>query len=234
VDIAGFSRSLVNDVSTGFKKWIKGRTTLDLPGKPCITHVQGIVIFMGFVVLLAVMFSYQASAIQVGPGAASYGGTTGGKPPDYSKWQNLTGTHQDSGYVNANGNAGTKAQEITDRNIASVEFKLTWTDEPGQTHLGRTYTNQPDELGVTVVTPWGQSQSLSAKNPVGGQGVVMVSFDIAQKKYDGTNGTGQWNYTIFAKACGPQTPPRIGLSYTDAGNAYSLDITWHYFTKPKK
>lgn len=225
------------DVSAGFKKWIKGRTTLDLPGKPCITHVQGIVIFMGFVMLLAVMFSYQASAIKVGAAPSSYGGGGGGgggKGPDYSKWTNQTGTGQDSGYVNANSDAGTKAQEISDKNLASVEFKLTWTDEPGQKHLGRTYTNQPDELGVTVVTPWGQSQSLSAKNPVGGQGVVTVSFDIAQKKYDGTNGTGEWNYTVFAKACGAQTPPRIGLSYTDAGNAYSLDITWHYFTKPKK
>ena len=233
MDIKGFSRSLATDVSAGFRKWITGRTTLDLPGKPCVTHVQGIAIFIGFVLLLAVMFSYQASAIKVGAGPSNYGGGggNGGKPLDYSKWQAQNGTGQDAGNVNANSDAGTKAQQINDRNLVKVGFKLTWTDEPNR---DRRHTNQPDELGVNVVAPWGEKQSLSAKNPVGGQGVVTVTFDVTQKKYDGTNGTGDWNYTVFAKACGAQTPPRAGLAFTDAGNAYTLDISWNFYTKPSK
>src|SRR5512136_1483835 len=101
LDVTGFGKSVSRDVQSGLKKWITGRTTLDfMPSKPTVTHVQGLAIFLGFMVILGVMFSCQAGAIKVGAQNASgpSGGGTG-KPVTYgSEWTASTGSGQASGY----------------------------------------------------------------------------------------------------------------------------------------
>jgi hypothetical protein len=126
--------------------------------------------------------------------------------------------------------AGTLPFQITDRNLAEVTFVLKWTDEPDHDRL---HENQPDELGIDVLAPWGVNQTQSAKNPQGAEGSVTVTFAVSQFKLDGDNGTGDWNYTVFAKTCGEHTPKYVGiLMWLDNGNAFSLEISYKYYTKP--
>jgi hypothetical protein len=235
LDVRGFGKSVSRDVQSGLKKWITGRTTLDfMPSKPTVTHVQGLAIFLGFMVILGVMFSYQAGAIKVGAqNASGPSGGGGGKPVTYgSEWTASTGSGQASGNVAENSDIGTQKQQITELNLAEMSFTLTWTDEPDHDRL---HPNQPDELGIEVVSPSGENQSLSAKNPMGGQGKVVVNFTIQQTRFNGDIGTGDWNYTVFAKECGNNTPKYVGLlQWLDNGNAYTLEISWKYFEKTGK
>jgi len=234
LDYAGFARSVFRDVRTELRKWMKGRSTLDfLPNKPQVSHVQGLVVFAVFMLLIAGMFSYQAGSIKVGAQPVS-GESAGGKPVSYGAgWEEKTGAAGPiTGNVAENSDAGTQKQNIVDKNFVQMTFTLKWTDEPDHDRL---HQNQPDELGVEVVAPWGENRSLSAKNPIGGEGVVTVTFDVEQRKYDGINGTGDWNYTVFAMVCGDNTPKRVGLlMWLDNGNAYTLDIGWKYYVKAGK
>jgi len=224
LDWGGFVSSVVRDVRTELVKWFKSKK-----------NQQGLAVFMGFIVVMGVMFSYQAGSIKVGaqPVSDGGGGGGGGKPVVYgSGWQEAAGTAQLTGNVAEQSNIGTQKQQISDLNMAQMTFTLTWTDEPDHDRL---HPNQPDELGVNVVAPWGENQSLSGKNPMGGEGKVVVNFTIAQKKFNGDIGTGDWNYTVFAKDCGNNTPKYIGaLQWLDNGNAFTLEISWKYFEKVKK
>jgi hypothetical protein len=234
VDLVGFVRSVMRDLVAETKKWAKGSTTVEFGSlKRCVTHVQGLVIFFVFIVIMAGMFSYQAGAIRVGAIPEQNNGGGGGKPYTYNEgWTAETGSTQATGTA-TEAQPGEQAQlTATDKNLAQFQFVLKWTDEPNHDRL---HVNTPDELGVNVVAPWGENKSLSAKNPQGGEGVVTVTFDIVQKKANGDNGTGDWSYTVFCKDAGDQMPKRVGiLKWIDSGNAYTLDITWKYYTKPGK
>jgi hypothetical protein len=234
VDLVGFAKSVAKDLIAETRKWFKGSTTLEFGSvKRCVTHVQGLVIFMVFIVVMGGMFSYQAGAIKVGPvPMQENGGGGGGKPVSYEGWTAQSGASQATGTA-TEGEPGTPDRlTLEEKNLASIEFVLTWTDEPNS---DRRHHNTPDELGVNVAAPWGENRSLSAKNPEGGEGSVALSFDIVQTKFNGVNGTGDWTFTVFCKDAGDHMPNRIGiLKVLDTGNAYTLDINWKYYTKPGK
>jgi len=222
LDWGGFVKSVVRDVRTELGKWFKSKK-----------NQQGMAVFLGFIVVLGVMFSYQAGSIKAGAQSASNTSGGGGKPYVYGTgWQQATGNAQLTGNVAENSDIGSQKQQITDLNLAEMTFTLTWTDEPDHDRL---HPNQPDELGVKVAAPWGENQSLSAKNPMGGEGKVVVNFTVQQKRSNGDIGTGDWNYTVFAKDCGNNTPKYIGaLQWLDNGNAFSLAISWKYYEKAGK
>jgi hypothetical protein len=221
LDYLGFVKSVVRDVRTELTKWFKSKK-----------NQQGIAVFMGFIVVMGVMFSYQAGSIKVGAAAAAASSGGGGKAVKYGAgWEAMTGSGQASGNVAENSNAGEMKQEITELNLVGMTFTLKWTDEPDHDRL---HENTPDELGIEVVSPGGENKSLSGKNPMGGEGVVTVNFTVEQKKFNGDVGTGDWNYTVFAKDCGNNTPKRVGLlQWLDNGNAYTLEIGWTYYMKTK-
>lgn len=228
-------RSVARDVLDGLRKWRKGRATLDfLPGKPSISHVQGVAVFLVFIVVLGGMFSYQASSIALGqiPGG---GGGGGGRPPSYEGWERQSGGASFSGYVDENSRTSPETLQITERNLAEVRFTLSWRDEPDQYPL---HTNKPDELGIAASAPWGENRSASAQNVYdasGGAGAVSVSFTIVQTRLNGDNGTGDWSFSVFAKDCGNHTPRRIGLlQWLDNGNDYELVVEWFFYVKPAR
>ncbi|MBM4250190.1 MAG: hypothetical protein FJ149_12370 [Euryarchaeota archaeon] len=230
--LVDFIKSVARDLSAELRKWLKGSTTLEFGGwKRCVTHVQGVVVFMVFIVIMGAMFWNQASAIKVGS-AAGQGDGGGGKPVSYDGWTAQSGSGGASGTATEAQPGTPDSLAIEDKNLVSVQFVLKWTDEPDNDRL---HQNQPDELGVSVVSPWGANQTASAKNPQGAEGSVTVSFDVVQTKYDGTNGTGEWEFTVFCKDAGDHMPKRIGvLKWIDSGNAYTLEITWKFFTRPGK
>ncbi|MEM4729887.1 MAG: hypothetical protein QXH42_09055 [Thermoplasmata archaeon] len=228
--------SAARDVYVELRKWLKGSKRLDvLPGKPTITHVQGVAVFVVFIVALAGMFSYQASSIALGQIPVQGGGGGGGRPVSYEGWELQKGTASSSGNVEENSQTAPETLQITERNLAEVKFTLTWRDEPDQYPL---HTNKPDELGIKVTTPWGENRSASGKNaydPAGGTGTVTLDFTVTQYKLNGDNGTGDWQFAIFAKDCGNHTPRRIGLlQWLDNGNSYELSIEWSFYVKPAK
>ncbi len=237
MDLVGFAKSVARDLVTETKKWAKGSTTLELGSvKRCVTHVQGVVIFMVFIVIMAGMFSYQAGAIKVGPaGETNTGGGGGGKPVSYDGWTAQAGAMQETGTA-TEGETGAGMQlAIDDKNIVSVVLTLKWKDEPDQYPR---HENQPDTLGIDATAPWGGNKTASGSNVYsssGGEGAVTVSFDVVQTKFNGDNGTGSWQFTVFCTDAGDHMPRNAGLiKWIDSGNAYTLDINWKFYTKPSK
>jgi len=237
VDYAGFAKSVFRDVRTELGKWMKGRSTLDfLPSKPSVTHVQGLVVFVVFMLLIGGMFYYQAGSIKVGAQTV-LGETPGGKPVSYGAgWEQKTGTLAADGTVQENSDAPEETMQITDKNVVGVKVTISWSDEPDMQKYGRTYINQPDELGIRAVSPWNESMEGSALNvyaSTGGKGEVSLSFNVTQTKYNGVNGTGDWKLTAFAKACGDNFPRFGVVGFTDTGNAYTVSLEWTYYVKAK-
>ena len=237
MDLVGFTKSVTSDLVTELRKWVKGSTTLEFGGwKRCVTHVQGVVIFMVFIIIMGGMFSYQAGAIKVGPaGEVSAGGGGGGKPVSFDGWTAQAGASQETGTA-TEGVAGDGMQlPIDDKNIVSVVFTLKWKDEPDQYPR---HTNTPDTLGIDATAPWGENKTASGKNVYsasGGEGSVTVTFDVVQKKFNGDNGTGTWQFSVFCTDAGDHMPKNVGLlKWIDSGNAYTLDINWKFYTKPGK
>ncbi len=227
-------KSVAKDIWAELVKWLKGSTKLDyIPGKPTLTHIQGFVIFLVFIVALAAIFSYQASSIALGQVSPPAGG--GGGPVSYEGWELQKGTASASGAVEENSRSAPETIQLTERNLVEVKFTLTWTDEPDQYPL---HTNKPDELGVEVSTPWGETRSASGQNtydPNGGSGTVTLALGVTQTRLNGDNGTGDWSYSVFAKDCGNHTPRRIGLlQWLDNGNSYQLSIEWSFYARPAK
>ena len=235
-DIVAFTKSVTSDLVTELRKWARGSTTLEFGRtKRCVTHIQGVGIFMVFIIIMAGMFSYQAGAIRVGAAAASNGGGGGGKPVSFDGWTAQSGASQETGTA-TEGQPGDEMQlSVEDKNLVSMVFTLKWTDEPDQYPR---HQNQPDTLGVDAATPWGANQTASGQNVYsasGGSGSVTVAFDLVQTKFNGDNGTGVWKFSVFCTVAGDHMPKNVGLlKWNDLGNAYTLDITWKYFTKPAK
>jgi len=237
LDLVAFAKGVMADVTTEFKKWLTGKTTLDsFPGKPCVPHVAGIAIFVVFIFIMGGMFSVQASGIKVGAVPASDNGGGGGghgKPVVYgSGWDAKNGSAEASGDVSENSKGAVLPVQVSDKNLVEFTATITWTDEPDQYPR---HQNQPDELGVEVVAPWGENKSASAKNVYsssGGSGSASVTFQVTQYKFNGINGTGTWNVTPFAKDCGDHMPKNVGLiKWLDNGNAYSMTVGWKYYAK---
>jgi hypothetical protein len=228
---------VAKDLIAETRKWFKGTTTLEFGAfKRCVTHVQGLVIFMVFIVIMAGMFSYQAGAIKVGPVAEqNNGGGGGGKPVSYDGWTAQTGASQETGTATEAQPGDAMQLSIEEKNLATVTFTLKWKDEPDQYPR---HQNQPDTLGVDATTPWGANKTASGKNVYsasGGEGSVSLSFDLVQTKYNGENGSGVWQFTVFCTDAGDHMPKNVGLiKWIDSGNAYTLDITWKYYSKPGK
>jgi len=237
VDPVGFAKSVTSDVMTELRKWSRGSTILEFGGwKPCVTHIQGVGIFMVLIIIMGVMFSYQAGAIKVGAAAGQdTGGGGSGKPVNYDGWTAQAGATQETGTATEAQPGDLMQLSIEDKNLVSVVFTLKWTDEPDSYPR---HQNQPDTLGVDATAPWGQNQTASGKNVYsasGGAGSVTVTFDVVQTKFNGVNGTGVWTFAVFCTEAGDHMPKNVGLlKWNDLGNAYTLDINWKYYTKPGK
>jgi dipeptide/tripeptide permease len=137
--------------------------------------------------------------------------------------------------VAGHSNANTRTEEpveIKDPNLVNVTFTLKWTDEPDQKHLGRTYTNQPDQFGLAVGSSNGTAVSSQIVSNVQGQeGVVSVSLELEPRKPGSDAGEGTFNVSVICGNCGPFTNRFSFVSYTDTGNDWTLEVNYQYYAK---
>jgi POT family proton-dependent oligopeptide transporter len=122
---------------------------------------------------------------------------------------------------------------ITDINIFNVTVTLTWTDEappaPGM-------TNSPDEFGIKVIAPDGQTEQQGpVPNQVGSQGRVSVTLNWDPTNITGVVATGDYKITVHMGNAGASTlkrGPKI-IQFTDAGNDWSLEFKYKYLVEEK-
>ncbi|MCK5559443.1 MAG: MFS transporter, partial [Thermoplasmata archaeon] len=124
---------------------------------------------------------------------------------------------------------------ISERNVNSVSFTLTWTDE-GDSDFR--HENQPDEFTLSVKPANGTTQtSPPTPNPQGGTGAITVEFDFFEnQRQEYYNGTGEYQVSIQLGTCGDQELlwPSPGFrDQLDTSNAWELDIKYSYFEKPE-
>jgi len=119
-------------------------------------------------------------------------------------------------------------------NLVSFSVTLTWQDEPAN-RPG--LTNQPDELGLTVASPAGESRS-DKKSASQGSVKLDFAFPVTDKTAASKTskaGQGPWTINVEIGICGDQTPliPGPFRTVADTGNAYTLEITYTYYEKMK-
>jgi len=123
---------------------------------------------------------------------------------------------------------------ITDLNICSISFRLTWTDEEDVGWIGPSpnHENHPDEFTLSAVGPDGSVKgSGSASNQHGMDGLLELTLTVPTPIVDSLNGTGDWDITITVNA-GDHEPARIGLfKFLDNGNDFTLEIFHEYYSK---
>jgi len=198
------------------------------------TGVIGTVILF---VLLVGVFSYSASSLEdsvlsmdeILQRLKSGGTIKGGDDPfPADSYENASAeqTVSDSSSENSD---KTEAFTLSQENIFKITFTLTWTDEAD---ASARHTNSPDEFGLAVAGPNGQSDEASMQSNTGGnEGRVELSFDVTHEKADDGNGTGDWEYTIKCGDCGNQEPiiSFLGLrERSDTGNSWTLKISYEF------
>jgi hypothetical protein len=156
------------------------------------------------------------------------GGPGGGPPPNTNVLVYNHGQQTFTGSGNANTDT-TYNFTVNQTHVLNVTVGLTWTDEASS---GRRYTNTPDTLGLEVHSPDGTAKQDSGANPQGGAGSLTLKY-----QYNETDkkdpGSGSWDILVSVGPCGPQVPmvDFTGLrEIADAGNAYTLTISYDYIT----
>jgi hypothetical protein len=125
------------------------------------------------------------------------------------------------------------------QNVKSVKFVLAWTDEPDGTGCpppAARWVNQPDNFGLKVSGPDGESKNVEPIPNVHGQpGSVEITIEVNHTEPNDGKGVGRWNYTIVCGDCGNEVKRRPGvLGYNDNGNDWTIAITYTFYEETKK
>ncbi len=189
-------------------------------------------------ILLVAVFSYSASSLSdkvltmdeiqariAGGGTAATGPDVPFPPEKYALSSPQTSTI--TGH-SAENTEKPETASITQQNLANITFTLTWTDEPDRTIL----VNRPDNFGLSVTGPNGQSDTTSMmSNTHGEEGMVEITIAVNHTKADDGWGVGDWEYTVSCGDCGDYYRPRLGVLglIGDNGNDWELTITYNYY-----
>ena len=162
---------------------------------------------------------------------------------DIKTYEKIDGiTHTFNGHVSENGvflEEYTLTRPEDGSLISSISFKLTWTDEDDIRRIIRTFENEGDELGISVLLPsndeTGQveisNSSVVVRNTHGSPGEVTLQVDIVHDEISSINGTGVWEISIICGDCGDLRAPTPALTmYEDTGNTFSMTIEVSYLS----
>jgi MFS family permease len=158
-------------------------------------------------------------------------GGSGPKLNDWSKWTVTDGGPLTSSGQLQEGGSTVETISVSETNVLSIKFTLTWTDEPDQQYGPRTYYNEPDTFSIQAQAPDGtESRSESGANPQGGTGEIAVTINYNPDKDPYMNGTGSYNVTIDLIECGDffSNGP---IGFTDTENSYDLAVEYEYYFK---
>jgi hypothetical protein len=193
-------------------------------------NLYSLIAFTLIMILLAANFSYWAGAIEVSdePGG---GGGGGPKLTDWSTWTVTDGGQITSSGMLQEGGSTVETIQVSESNVLSTTFILTWTDEPDIQYGPRTYVNEPDTFSIQAQAPDGtESKKESGANPQGGSGELKVTIKFSPDKDPYINGTGSYNVTIELIECGDffSNGP---IGFTDTENSWELSVEYEYYDK---
>jgi len=124
---------------------------------------------------------------------------------------------------------------IDDENIIWVNVTLTWTDEPDETFLLRTFENQPDQFELSYTPCNSTQESRQAMNPRNGEGSITINFRYSLLP-DNTNGTGSHLFRVSLLdvgdyRAGMEPPVSLPGRPHDISNSYNLQIRYEHLVK---
>ncbi len=123
--------------------------------------------------------------------------------------------------------------------IFEITFELTWKDEndesPGEAGV-ITYTNEPDQFALEVISPWWEESNISEfeENEHGKKG--MVSVKISNPGEPTSFIPKDWEIVVLCGVCGEQVgsgPFGLieGEIVPDGGNSWDLVVEYKYWAK---
>lgn len=239
MDTVSAGKALARDLIAGTKKWALGTKKVALG--PASIQAKVWVWFTAFMLitltLLGGVFASQAQMkkanyADIAGGGQPSGGGGGDWHNRYKAYHEMTGNATGGSATTSERESTTLKANLNQTDLIRVQFTLTWTDEPDQSR----HQNQPDTFILGVVSPWGGNSTNKGSNPRGGEGKVVVTFEVTQpdRKPPNTNGTGAWNVTVTLDSAGDQTPnigPGILRTNADNSNAWELDVGYTYYMK---
>jgi len=110
--------------------------------------------------------------------------------------------------------------------VTWIEVTLTWTDESDYTLR----TNEPDGFTLTV-TAGEETMSDSGENPRGGEGELVVAFNMDNEDPPYIE---DYEIEVVLHYCGDQEGPAgLGgpLTVPDDGNEYTLELVYSYYAE---
>jgi dipeptide/tripeptide permease len=144
-------------------------------------------------------------------------------PTDWTKYDRTTVTIDGNGYLAENEEEVIMAP-VSDRNIFSVTFTLTWLDESSDAR----HNNEPDGFSISVQPPNGTVEEDISET---GSASVMFEFEPVNDPY--WNGTGIYDVTIRCEYAGdqePLVPDPLGIrTIADNGNDWTLAVEYKYY-----
>jgi len=119
---------------------------------------------------------------------------------------------------------------IPEPNIISINFSLTWVDEPVYQKDGpRNYSNEPDEFSLNIKPPAGDEIT----TPLSTTGEINVTITFEYDKYPDYDNSYNYVVTVICEEAGDQIPQNadpLGLhAISDTGNAWQLFVEYEYY-----
>lgn len=153
------------------------------------------------------------------------------KLTDWTQWATGNGGPLTSSGLLQENSETVEAVSVSEPNVISITFILTWTDEDDITYGPRVYANQPDTFSLQVSAPDGnESRRVSGANPPGASGELIVTMDFSPDIDPYMNGTGTFNVSIELGDCGDffSNGP---IGFTDTENSWELAVDYEYYFK---
>ncbi|MBN1389901.1 MAG: MFS transporter [Candidatus Thermoplasmatota archaeon] len=124
---------------------------------------------------------------------------------------------------------------LSEENILWVNITLSWSDEPDQTFLLRTFENQPDLFEISFIPCNATELSETGANPRNGVGEMELSHHYGTDT-DPTNGTGIHSLEVVLVDVGDyQTgfdpPVYLPGRPRDSGNAYDITVQYDHLIR---
>ncbi|MGA1848619.1 MAG: MFS transporter [Thermoplasmatota archaeon] len=166
-------------------------------------------------------------------GTTTYVGVGGGGGNDHI--YNLQSTTLSFSGTLTEGQSQVHELLIMEENVQWVNVTLTWTDEPDETFLLRTFQNQPDQFELSFTPCNSTEDSQRGGNPRNGEGELVFNHQYTMEP-DHWNGTGSHLIEVTLVEVGDyragiELPISLPGRPRDTSNSYNIRIRYDYLVK---